>query len=145
MNSSRKSEIIANLVRIAQLSLQIKCDSRNIEDSEDRHARYAAFNQYNRKFLKDIIGECDNLCISNDNEPYIPRFIKSFTLDNLRFLRQLVNPDRFWSANDAEMLGCQTDGQATEDMLELMLETNALLFKDVQLTMTERENRRAVN
>lgn len=145
MNTSIKTEIIANLVRIAQLSLQIKCDTRNLQDSDDRHARFAAFNQYNRKFLKDIMGECDNLCQSLDNTPYVPKFIKSFTLDNLRFMRQLVNPDRYWYSNEIEFVGCQTDGQATDEMLELMQESMELLFSDVKLTLIESGNQRSIN
>ena len=47
MNTNIKTEIIANCVRIAQLSLQIKCDTRSIIDADDRHASYTAFTQYN--------------------------------------------------------------------------------------------------
>lgn len=91
--------------------------------------------------MRDLIGECDNLNQTADNTTYIPRFIKSYTPDSIRFLRQLVNSDRPWSSRDIEFIGCETDGQATEEMLEIMEETMLLLFRDSKLTLIEDENR----
>ena len=144
-NTSHKAQIIADLIRVAQLSLQIKCDTSDIQDCDDKHALFSSFHQYNRKILKAILGECDNLCQSPDNVPYVPKFLKPFTLDYLRFVRQLVNPDRVWYENEVDRIGCQTDGQATDEMLERMQDTMDRLFMDVKHTLPEQENQRSFN
>ena len=56
-----------------------------------------------------------------------------------------MNPDRVWYENEVDRIGCQTDGQATDEMLERMQDTMDRLFMDVKHTLPEQENQRSFN